>query len=50
MTDDEKKNKFRKNVAFSNLVSPENGEKILNIIKHMEDLEDIKELIKLLIP
>jgi 2-methylcitrate dehydratase PrpD len=41
--------KFRGNVAFSKTVSKGNAEKILDIIKNLEEIEDVNKLIKLLV-
>jgi 2-methylcitrate dehydratase PrpD len=41
--------KFRDNVAFSKTVSSNNAEKILGIIHHLEEIDDINRLVKLLV-
>jgi 2-methylcitrate dehydratase PrpD len=47
-TTDEIIEKFRNNVSFSNTVSKENAEKALDMINHLEKLEDSGELVALL--
>ena len=49
MTDDQKIAKFRNNVAFSKTVSEKKAEKALDIILKLEELKDVRELIKLLV-
>jgi 2-methylcitrate dehydratase PrpD len=41
--------KYRSNVAFSQTVSRENSERALSVIESLEDLEDVRELIRLLV-
>ena len=41
--------KFRGNIQFSNTVSIENGEKILEIVEDLEDLNNVQKLVDLLI-
>jgi 2-methylcitrate dehydratase PrpD len=41
--------KYWANVAFSNTVSRENAEKLLDILNHLEEVDDITGVIKLLI-
>ena len=42
-------NKFRSNIAFSQMVSMKNAEKSLNLIEHLEELDSIKDMVKLLV-
>ncbi len=49
LTDDQIKAKFRNNVAFSKTVSEKKAEKALGIILKLEELKDVRELIKLLV-
>jgi 2-methylcitrate dehydratase PrpD len=49
LTADEIKAKFRNNVAYSGTVSPKNAEKAMEIILKLEDLKDMRELIRLLV-
>jgi 2-methylcitrate dehydratase PrpD len=48
-TDDELKAKFRNNIAYSKTVSEKKAEKALELILKLEELKDIRELIKLLV-
>lgn len=41
--------KFRDNVAFSKTISPSNADKVLNMLKNLEDVDDISRLVELLI-
>ena len=41
--------KFRDNVAFSKTVSPTNADKVLNMLKNLEDVDDISSLVELLV-
>jgi 2-methylcitrate dehydratase PrpD len=48
LTADEIIEKFRQNISFSNTVSKENSEKALELINHLEEVDDISQVIKLL--
>jgi len=48
-TEDDIKEKFRYNLKFSKKISVENGEKIINMIDNLEDVDNINELTKLLV-
>jgi hypothetical protein len=41
--------KFRDNVAFSNTISNENAEKLLYMLNHLEEVDDIRRLVELLV-
>lgn len=49
MTIEEKREKFRGNVNFSKKVSIDNGEKALTLLEKLEDVEDVREIVKLLV-
>jgi 2-methylcitrate dehydratase PrpD len=49
LTIEEIKAKYRSNIAFSQTVSERNSEKAMNIIEHLEELSDIRELTQLLV-
>jgi 2-methylcitrate dehydratase PrpD len=49
LTDEQLKAKFRNNVAYSKTVSTKKAEKALDIILKLEQLKDVRELIKLLV-
>ncbi len=42
-------NKFRNNIVFSNTVSKENSEKIINTIREIETLDNAKDLVDLMV-
>ena len=48
LTIEEKKDKFRGNIRHSKEISADNGEKALNLLERLEEIEDIREIIKLL--
>jgi 2-methylcitrate dehydratase PrpD len=48
-TDDEIKTKFRNNIAYSKTVSPKKAEKALELVLKLEELKDVRELVKLLV-
>ena len=41
--------KFMKNVAYSKAITEKNAEKILNLIKNIEEVDKISDLAKLLV-
>jgi 2-methylcitrate dehydratase PrpD len=49
MTRDEKRDKFRGNLSFSKKVSAENGEKALRLLEDLEEVQDIRKIVKLLV-
>jgi 2-methylcitrate dehydratase PrpD len=49
LTREEIEDKYRSNVAFSKTISPQNGEKVLDIINNLEELDDVRELTRLLV-
>lgn len=49
LTEEEKREKFRNNVEFSKKVTVENAEKALNMLTKLEEVEDIKKIVDLLI-
>lgn len=49
LTRAEIKEKFRANVAFSKTVAKENGEKVLNMIERLEEVDDTTEVVNLLV-
>jgi 2-methylcitrate dehydratase PrpD len=49
LTKEEKREKFLSNVSFSKKVSMENGEKALSMLERLEEVDDIKEVVKLLV-
>lgn len=50
LSNDEIRQKFRECVAFSsNLLSPDEGEKIINAIDRLEETEDVTQIVKLLV-
>ena len=49
LTKEEKREKFRSNVSFSQKVSADNGEKALNLLENLEEVEDIREMVRLLV-
>lgn len=48
LTLEEKRDKFRGNVRHSKEVSVDNGEKALSLLESLEEIEDIREIVKLL--
>jgi len=40
--------KFKANVAFSKTISEKNSEKVLDLLRHLEDVDDVSRLMKLL--
>ncbi len=48
LTTNEIIDKFRQNISFSNTVSIENSEKILELVYHLEEVDDISKMTKLL--
>jgi 2-methylcitrate dehydratase PrpD len=48
LTREEKRDKFRGNVRFSNKVSPDDCEKALHLLENLEDIEDVGEIVRLL--
>jgi 2-methylcitrate dehydratase PrpD len=49
LTREEIEAKYRSNIAFSKTISKQSGEKVLDMINNLEDLKDIRELIKPLV-
>jgi 2-methylcitrate dehydratase PrpD len=49
LTDEEIKAKFRSNVVYGGMVSKQNSEKAITLIDKLEDLKDVRELMKLLV-
>jgi aconitate decarboxylase len=49
LTKAEKREKFRGNISFSRKVSVENSEKALSMLENLEEVADIKEIVKLLV-
>ena len=48
VTREEIEQKFRENLTFSNTVTKENGEKILDLINNLEKVDDASRLMQLL--
>jgi len=48
LSKEEVKEKFMNNIAFSRTISEENAEKILFVLEHLEEVDKITELVKLL--
>lgn len=49
LTREEKRNKFRGNAHFSKKVSVENCEKALRLLENLEEIEDVREIVALLV-
>ena len=49
LTRAEKREKFRGNISFSNRVPVENGEKALNLLENLDEVEDITKIVELLV-
>jgi 2-methylcitrate dehydratase PrpD len=49
LSDEEIRDKFRSNVAFSNTVTGKNAEKVLDLLEHLEEVDDIIQIISLLV-
>jgi 2-methylcitrate dehydratase PrpD len=49
LTDAEIKEKYRSNVGYSQTVSRDNSEKVIAMVDHLEDLDDVRKLFKLLV-
>ncbi len=49
LTKEEIDDKFRGNVAFSKIVTKENAEKALNMLDHLEEIENVGDIARLLI-
>jgi hypothetical protein len=49
LTVKEIEDKFRTNVEFSHTISKDKAEKALNLIENLEQVADVRELIKLLV-
>lgn len=49
LTKEEIKDKFRKNIAFTNIVTKENSEKALDMLDHLEEIDDVSKISKLLV-
>lgn len=50
MSKDRILNKFRANIDFSQMVSMDNAEEFLNLMEHLEELDNIRDIVKLLVP
>jgi 2-methylcitrate dehydratase PrpD len=50
MSKDEILDKFRSNVGFSQMVSMDNAEDWLNLVEHLEELDNVRDMVKLLVP
>jgi len=48
LSNEEVKQKFINNVAFSQTISEVNAERILNLVENLEEVEKISDLIKLM--
>ncbi|MBN1191746.1 MAG: MmgE/PrpD family protein [Dehalococcoidales bacterium] len=46
---DELKAKFRTNIEFSRTITMENAEKVLDMVEHLEELDSVRKLVKLLV-
>jgi 2-methylcitrate dehydratase PrpD len=42
--------KFRANIDFSQMVSTDNAEESLNLMEHLEELDNVRDMVKLLVP
>ncbi len=49
MTRDEIIDKYWKNVSYSQTVSKENAEKLLNLLKNLEEIDNVNSLVELLV-
>jgi 2-methylcitrate dehydratase PrpD len=49
LSKEEIKDKFRANIEFSKVVTRDNGEKVLELLKNLEKLNSIKKILKLLV-
>ncbi|HVN97577.1 MAG TPA: MmgE/PrpD family protein [Syntrophorhabdaceae bacterium] len=47
---EEIKNKFMRNIEFSKTVSKQNGQKALSMFEHLEDVDKVSKIIRLLVP
>jgi hypothetical protein len=41
--------KYRANIAFSNTISRENADKVVEIVENLENVDNVKKLIDLLV-
>ena len=42
--------KFRSNIKFSQMISMDNAEEWLNLMEELEELDNVRDMIKLLVP
>ncbi len=49
LTREEIENKYRSNVAFSGTVSVQNSEKVLDMVERLEDIDDVRDIFKMLV-
>jgi 2-methylcitrate dehydratase PrpD len=49
VSEEEIRDKFKANVAFSNMVKSKNAEEALNMLEHLEEVDDIRQIINLLV-
>jgi 2-methylcitrate dehydratase PrpD len=49
LTDEEIRDKFRDNVAYSQTVSVPNAEKALGMLENLDNISDVREIVQLLV-
>jgi 2-methylcitrate dehydratase PrpD len=49
LSDREIREKFRSNIAFSNMVTGKNAEEALDMLEHLDEVDDVKKVIALLV-
>jgi len=49
LSDGEIREKFRANVAFSNTITVRNAEEALDMLNHLEEVDDVKQIVNLLV-
>lgn len=50
MSKDEIRDKFRSNIEFTQMVSMNNAEEWLNLVEHLEEIDNVRDMVKLLVP